>query len=211
MFQALKRIFRREEGQPAPPAPAQASPTPTPRSHTAPTPSAPPATEESAPVTVNHSHAAPEQDLAPQSASSDQVVRLPLKNLLPNLPANLKSRVRQTGIAGVQLPLALEDLTPQLARGRVQIPWGTLRALVPPGVISDSPDQDKTPVDLPLADILSRVPPQLLHRRRAQKTIDIPDEVAPVFNKRGATQHIRVLADEKPRAVPQPGKVTTPA
>ena len=209
MFHALKRLFKREET----PAPATSAPpdalSSTPQNPASPI--SPDSLPEAEIAPAEEPAAPPPQPVAPQPAAGpDKVVRLPLKSILATLPANLKGRVRQTGIAGIHVPLALDDITPQLACGHVKIPWGTLRALVPPGVISDSADQDETPIDLPLSDILSRVPPQLLHRRHAQKTIAVPDEVAPVFNKRGATQHIRVLTNEKPKAAPQPSKITPP-
>ena len=208
MFQALKRLFKREEkpatATSAPPAELSSSP----QDPASPTPPAPLPVAEFSPA--NEPALPPTEPAPPQPSGQDKVVRLPLKSIMATLPSSLKGRVRQSGIASIHVTLSLEELTPQLARGRVQIPWGTLRALLPTGVISDSPDQDKTPIELPLPDILSRVPPQLLHRRCAQKTIEVPDDVAPVFNKRGATQHIRVLTGEKPKSTPQPGKLPPP-
>src|SRR5204863_4586885 len=82
------------------------------------------------------------------------------------------------------VPVPLEKILAQLSRGLVTITFGELRHAAP-DVFASEPDKDKALVPLPLAEIVSRLNPALITRRRVQRTVEVPDHISSPFDANG--------------------------
>src|SRR5205814_6108992 len=82
------------------------------------------------------------------------------------------------------ISVPLEKVLAQLGRGIVKISFGELR-LAAPGIFSVDTDRDRVLVPLPLEEILSRLNPALITRRRTQKQIEVPAEISSPFDLDG--------------------------
>src|SRR5438034_9207103 len=179
MFGRIKNLFRRrtEEQQydessssPFPPREFQPGYTPGARQPAAPPPSSPQA------------DAAMEEMEQPSIGDS---IRLLLKPVLLKLPDPLRTRVRQPPVGGVQISIPLQKVLTQLQQGSVKISFGELRQASPAGVFAELSDQDQTPVELPLAEILSQLRPEQLPRRAGQRKVEVPEAVSGPFDAKG--------------------------
>ena len=104
-------------------------------------------------------------------------IRLLLKPVLLKLPDPLRTRVRHPPVGGVQISIPLQKVLTQLQQGSVKISFGELRQASPAGVFTELSDQDQTPVELPLAEILSQLKPEQLPRRAGQRKVEVPETV----------------------------------
>jgi predicted regulator of Ras-like GTPase activity (Roadblock/LC7/MglB family) len=102
--------------------------------------------------------------------------------VLDALPLELEPLVlnRDSGEDTITIPM--DRVLSQLNRGSVKITFGELRRMAPQ-YFSESSDRDKTLVHLPLAEILTRVNPTLITRRRAQRQVEVPDEISSPFDQ----------------------------
>jgi predicted regulator of Ras-like GTPase activity (Roadblock/LC7/MglB family) len=141
---------------PARPAIAQARPT-----------AAPPR----APAPVPHLQGAP-------------YVELPLACITQRLSEHLRARMSRPPGHGDLVRVSLTSTLEQLPRGAVRIPFRELRLGAPSGLFTGSSDLDEVPVDLPLAEILSRLKPSYLARRPDQKRLSSPEALPSVFSSR---------------------------
>src|SRR2546425_11678063 len=103
-------------------------------------------------------------------------VELPLQPIIHSLPLELQPRVLYPEVGEATIAVPLEKILAQLSRGVVKISFGELR-LAAPGIFSVETDRDRVLVPLPLEDILSRLNPALITRRRVQKQIEVPAEI----------------------------------
>jgi predicted regulator of Ras-like GTPase activity (Roadblock/LC7/MglB family) len=110
-------------------------------------------------------------------------LELPLQAILSTLPLELQPRVRQPDVGHVAIAIPLEKILSQLSRGSVKVSFGELRQAFP-GVFSRENDRDGMPVPLPLAEILARLNPALIARRRSQKVVQVPAEISSPFDPR---------------------------
>ena len=110
---------------------------------------------------------APRQAQAPRAshAPASRGVEVSLQSILENLPLELQPRVRQRQVADTKISVPLEKVLAQLSRGSVKISFGELRHAAP-GVFSPEDDRDKIMIDLPLSEIVPRLNPALIQRRR---------------------------------------------
>src|SRR5262249_11032930 len=92
--------------------------------------------------------------------------------------------VRQSNVGNATVPIPLEKVLSQLARGVVKISFGELR-MAAPSVFTPGADRDRVPVSLPLSEVLARLNPALIKRRRVQKQVEVPEEVSSPFDARG--------------------------
>src|SRR5216117_3090043 len=120
-----------------------------------------------------------------QEPSIGESIRLLLKPVLLKLPDSLKARVRQPPVGGVQISIPLQKVLTQLHQGSVKISFGELRQASPAGVFAELSDQDQTPVELPLAEILSQLRPEQLPRRAGQRKVEVPEAVSGLFDAKG--------------------------
>jgi predicted regulator of Ras-like GTPase activity (Roadblock/LC7/MglB family) len=136
---------------------------------------------------VPSSHAAPQSRLAQmrkaQTSQNGRGVELPVQSILANLPLELQPKIRLTDVGELTITVPLEKILAQLSRGAVKISFGELRQAVPE-VFTTENDRDRVLVSLPLGDILSRLNPNLITRRRVQRQVQVPAEVASPFDDR---------------------------
>src|SRR5205823_9258447 len=179
MFGRIKNLFRRrtEEDQVAEPPPSSFPPREFQPGYI---PGARPAV--AAPPAPAQTEAALE---ALEEPSIGDSIRLLLKPVLLKLPDSLKARVRQPPVGGVQISIPLQKVLTQLQQGSVKISFGELRQASPAGVFAELSDQDQTPVELPLAEILSQLRPDQLPRRAGQRKVEVPETVTGLFGAKG--------------------------
>jgi predicted regulator of Ras-like GTPase activity (Roadblock/LC7/MglB family) len=111
-------------------------------------------------------------------------VELPLEKILPTLPLELQPHVLQTSVDAITISVPLEKILAQLSHGTVKIPFGDLRQAAP-SVFSAEADRDRVLVPLPLQEILARLNPVLLTRRRVQRHVQVPEEISSPFGNDG--------------------------
>jgi predicted regulator of Ras-like GTPase activity (Roadblock/LC7/MglB family) len=116
----------------------------------------------------------------------------------------LQSRVLNMDVGGASIHIPLERVLSQLSRGSVKISFGELRQLVPQ-VFSPEPDKDKVAVPLPLGELLSRINPALISRRRVQKQVEVPPDISSPFeNGNFGFQNAPAKPEPAPAPVQQP-------
>jgi predicted regulator of Ras-like GTPase activity (Roadblock/LC7/MglB family) len=129
-------------------------------------------------------------------------IEVSLQKILAGLPLELQARVRQAEVGELAISIPLERVLAQLSRGAIKISFGDLRRAAP-GVFSPDNDRDQVQVSLPLGEILGKLNPALMTRRRVQRQVEVPPEVTSPFDENGQ-------AAESPSAPLEP-EVETPA
>jgi predicted regulator of Ras-like GTPase activity (Roadblock/LC7/MglB family) len=142
------------------------------------------------------------------AAVSDYALDLPLQTILGQLPPELQNRVA-TAAPDVSVSVPVQTILPQLTHGVVRVSFGELRNLAP-GIFSSASDHDHVLVQLPLAEILPRISPNLLRRRPAQKRIDVPADIEGPFNEKGVGLIISPSSAQVASAVPKPPRSEPP-
>jgi predicted regulator of Ras-like GTPase activity (Roadblock/LC7/MglB family) len=137
-----------------------------------------------------------------QSGQNARGMELPLQNILASLPLELQPRVRLSDVGDLSITVPLEKILAQLSRGAVRISFGELRQAVPE-VFTTENDRDRVLVALPLNDILSRLNPNLIARRRVQRQVQVPTEIASPFQD-GAQGLIFSVGPGKPEKPAEP-------
>jgi predicted regulator of Ras-like GTPase activity (Roadblock/LC7/MglB family) len=122
------------------------------------------------------------------------------------LPLELQPKLLQKDVGAVTINVPLEKILSQLARGTVHLTYGELRQLAP-YAFSREMDRDKTLVALPLGEILARVNPELLARRRTQRQIQVPAEIVSPFESPNNSLTFSVGV---PKAEPAPSPTIAP-
>jgi len=133
-------------------------------------------------------------------------VELPLQKVLECLPLELQPRVTQPDVGDLTISVPLEKVLAQLSRGVVKISFGELRQAAPDAFTLEN-DRDRVLVPLPLGEILARLNPALITRRRVQKQVEVPEEISSPFDAT-STSTIFSVGPGKPAAESAP---TTPA
>ena len=175
------------------PAPSQDAPAPLPF---------PPPSPASNPPAQRHYNA----EGAPHNGAG---VPLPLEAILNELPLELHPRLRRRGVGGQTISIPLETILPQLARGAVKTSFGALRQSAPQ-VFSQETDGDNVQVTLPLGEILSRLNPAFILRRRSQRQVEVPEEISSPFGPRGQAAAISP-GPSAPEQPPDPLPLIAPA
>jgi predicted regulator of Ras-like GTPase activity (Roadblock/LC7/MglB family) len=130
-------------------------------------------------------------------------VELPLQPILASLPPELQPRLIQADPGPLTISIQLEKVLAQISRGAVQISFGELRQAAP-DCFSPENDRDRVLVRLPLGEVLARLNPALITRRRAQKQVDVPEDIASPFDKHNRGRLVSV-SPAKPPSAPPPG------
>jgi predicted regulator of Ras-like GTPase activity (Roadblock/LC7/MglB family) len=84
----------------------------------------------------------------------------------------------------------------------VRLSFGELRQIAPPGTFTPENDRDRTPVDLPLQEILARLNPGLLMRRPTQRHVEVPPDVVGPFGGQAKVVISTATAKAAPPVVP---------
>jgi predicted regulator of Ras-like GTPase activity (Roadblock/LC7/MglB family) len=160
MFGFLRNIVRKREENSAP-----ASPSGT------------PAYAQGNPVYS----AKPIQPKAATASPAVKGIEIPLATILADLPLELHPKVRGVDVGNRVFSIGLDKVLAQLSRGSVKIPFSELRHSAPDVFLPDI-DRDKVMINLPLGEILARLNPALIARRRAQRTVEVPEDISSPFD-----------------------------
>jgi predicted regulator of Ras-like GTPase activity (Roadblock/LC7/MglB family) len=125
-------------------------------------------------------------------------LELPLQPILAGLPLELQPRLKQPDAGALTICVPLEKILAQLSSGAVKISFGELRHAAPDLFIPEA-DRDSVLIPLPLAEILTRLNPALIVRRREQKLVEVPAEIRSPFDRHG-----QGLAFSVSQAQPEP-------
>src|ERR1044071_8930467 len=128
--------------------------------------------------TTSFKPAVPRRNVAVQNGKG---VDLPLQRILEGLPLELQPRIAQNDVGEATISVPLEKILAQLSRGVVKISFGELRQAAPE-VFTLENDRDRVLVPLPLGEILARLNPALITRRRVQRQVEVPDEISSPFD-----------------------------
>jgi predicted regulator of Ras-like GTPase activity (Roadblock/LC7/MglB family) len=129
-------------------------------------------------------------------------IELPLQPILGGLPLELQPRLRNSDAGELTISVPLEKILAQLSRGSVKITFGELRQAAP-HLFTPEDDRDRVLVPLPLGEILARLNPALITRRRVQKQVEIPAEICSPFDQRSQGL-IFSVGPTKPESAPAP-------
>jgi len=132
-------------------------------------------------------------------------IELPLQPILSGLPLELQPRLLHPDAGGLTISVPLEKILAQLSRGAVQIPFGELRQAAP-DLFTPEDDRDRVLVPLPLGEVLARLNPSLITRRRVQKQVEVPAEICSPFDQRNQSL-IFSVGPTKPGSAPPPATV----
>ncbi len=113
-----------------------------------------------------------------------KTVEVPLQRILDTLPLELQPRVRLPEVGDATISVPLEKILAQLGRGVVKVSFGELRQAAPE-VFSAENDRDRVLVPLPLGEILARLNPALITRRRVQRQVEVPVDITSPFDSEG--------------------------
>ena len=131
-------------------------------------------------------------------------VELPMQPILAGLPLELQPRLIQADVGALTISVPLEKILAQLSRGAVQISFGELRQAAP-DLFTPENDRDRVMVPLPLGEILARLNPALITRRRAQKQVEVPAEIASPFDQRNRAWSFQSVRPGPRASAPAPG------
>jgi predicted regulator of Ras-like GTPase activity (Roadblock/LC7/MglB family) len=111
-------------------------------------------------------------------------IELSVQTNLQGLPLELQPRVRRADVGDATITVPLEKVLAQLSRGAVKVSFGELRQAAP-DIFTAQNDRDRVLVSLPLADILNKLNPALIARRRVQRQVQVPAEISSPFDSSG--------------------------
>ncbi len=210
MFGLIKKIFKKDDlaSPPAPPVtpkfarsaspsqPARPAASPgNPFSNGAPASPAVPALNPTAAVRTPS---------APTTGNLPDSVSLPLGTVLAGLAPELQNLFAPNPAPNLEVQFALQGILPQLSSGRVRVAFGELRQACPNGACGSGPEHDAKLIDLPLANILSRISPALLPRKTQRQLMDVPKDVTGLFGAMGETVSAAASVASAPTPAPAP-------
>ncbi len=138
-------------------------------------------------------------------AQQSKGVEVSLQKILANLPLELQPRVLVQDVGELAVSVPLEKILAQLSTGSVKLSFGELRRAAP-GIFAQEPDRDRVLVPLPLADVLARLNPALITRRRVQRQVEVPEEITSPFDQ--YSQAAEFSAPVEPPPAPAPARQT---
>ncbi|MGV3757070.1 MAG: roadblock/LC7 domain-containing protein [Verrucomicrobiota bacterium] len=146
------------------------------------------------------------------SAPTGETITVSLKGVIDGLPPELKGLVTAQPSDKDTIKVSLQKVLEGLPKGSVKITYAELKAQAGAGFGGDA-SLDQTPVSLPLKEVLSKVKPGQFTRRNDQKSIDVPDDIKPVFGAAGdAPDHVKSEVKSTPAPpAPAPAPVAPPA
>ena len=146
-----------------------------------------------------------------RSHQNGRGIELPLQPLLDGLPLELQPRLKHPDAGGLTISIPLEKILAQLSSGAVKIAFRELRQAAP-DLFTPEDDRDRVLVPLPLAEILARLNPALITRRRVQKQVEVPAEICSPFDQRNEGLIFSVGPTQPETApAPAPRQIKVPA
>jgi predicted regulator of Ras-like GTPase activity (Roadblock/LC7/MglB family) len=137
-------------------------------------------------------------------------IELPLQPILAGLPLELQPRLKRPDAGELTLSVPLEKILAQLSSGAVKISFGELRHAAPDLFTTES-DRDHVPVSIPLAEVLARLNPALIMRRREQRLVEVPADIRSPFDRHGQGLVFSVGPTQPEAAPAPPPRHTSPA
>lgn len=206
----LKKLFGKGEAAPQPgkPEPQKAGAAP----------AAAPAAPATAAAPKAATPAAPAAPAAPAPrAFAGETISLSLMSIVNGLPDELKACVATIPDKSVEFKVPLSIIQEGLPKGAVKVTFAELKQGAPAGTFTGATDHDTKFVSLPLKEIFPKLKPDQL-KVRQQKTVEVPDDIAPVFGQparapaRPAPTPAPAAAPAAPAAAPAPApKPAAPA
>ncbi len=120
---------------------------------------------------------------APASMASSDIVSLPVHSVIARLPNSMAGIVQSQGNGFFSLPALW--VAQELPKGSVKLSFGELRQIAPLGTFFENTRHDQVLIELPLDEILTRLHPSHLARRKGQRQIMLPADIMNVFGPRG--------------------------
>jgi len=148
------------------------------------------------------------QSPASPSCHNGKGIELPLQAVLAGLSLELQPRLIHTDVGALTIAIPLEKVLAQLSSGLVRISFGELRQ-VAPNLFTQANDLDRVMVPLPLGEILSRLNPALITRRRVQKQVAVPADIASPFGPNNRSMAYSI-SPAKPPGISAPGSTASP-
>jgi predicted regulator of Ras-like GTPase activity (Roadblock/LC7/MglB family) len=159
-----------------------------------------------APASTRRIVMAPRADAAPPLLNgvhqNGKGIELPLQPILGALPLELQPRLLHPDAGALTIAIPLEKILAQLSRGVVQISFGELRQAAP-DLFTPEDDRDRVLIPLPLGEILTRLNPALVTRRRVQRQVEVPADICSPFDQRNQGL-IFSIGPAKPASAPAP-------
>jgi len=149
---------------------------------------------------------------SPHPSPLGKSIEVSLQKILNALPLELQPRLRQADVGDLTLSVPLEKILAQLSRGSVKISFGELRQALPE-LFTPENDRDRVLVPLPLEDILARLNPALITRRRVQRQVEVPSDISSPFDPESQSLIYSVgpgKPEAQPPPAPAPARATTP-
>ena len=110
-------------------------------------------------------------------------IELPLQPILGGLPLELQPRLRNADAGDLTISVPARKDPGATLTGLVKITFGELRQAAP-DLFTPEDDRDRVLVPLPLGEILARLNPALITRRRVQKQVEVPADICSPFDQR---------------------------
>lgn len=139
-----------------------------------------------------------------KTAPGPEDIIIPLKNVVPSLPDSLKKRLDKSLKGDEVVWINKDDAVKQLATGAVKLRFSEICQMSPGTFLTPDGDMMATMISLPLQDILPKI--KALPRRAAQKQVEVPQDVQPVFGggKEDASKAVKATSAVAATPAPTP-------
>ena len=116
--------------------------------------------------------------------SNGRGIEFPLQPIIAGLPLELQPQLKSRDAGARTICVPLEVILAQLSSGAVKVPFRDVRQAAP-DLFAGTNDRDQVLVSIPLAEVLPRLNPVLITRRREQKLIEVPADIRSPFDRNG--------------------------
>lgn len=155
---------------------------------------------EAEPPHVEEPEPEPASDVPPAESApaSADTIAVPLASILNNVPDDLLAEDAVSSAEGVEIPLSLDDIAPQLATGRIVMPLARIVEATPESRRGCFVDPDSVEeVALPLKEVLPLIPPDYLRKREDQEEDSGFQEFETPFSLKAREDAARIEEEER--------------
>lgn len=110
-----------------------------------------------------------------------ETVPLSLHAILESFPEDLQRSIQQWPDETVTIALPLSTIMKQIPNGAVKMSLASVQRQAPTGVLRNGPREDKRMVEVPLRDLLQKLPQDALRRRLDQRPFILPESGCDLF------------------------------